>query len=235
MTWGQRTKAGPLPPSQRTAYLRRENIQCSNAERYRRYWCCTGRPSLSSIRRDHKIQTTISNTMGLFGSKTSTKTLATGIPVPSPSVSSDVSIVVVSPHVPSTPMCRSSRRPKANVVTPPPVTPSPARQHHSSPSKRQKQDVSPDVSLSSSGSVHPNKRQKLSSTSFGAVTHATFQKEREMEGIPAPAASAAVVPVHTLILGTHPGLQSLKKSQYYGHPMKYVYMSNMGEVLAGGV
>jgi len=27
------------------------------------------------------------------------------------------------------------------------------------------------------------------------------------------------VPVHTLILGTHPSIQSLSKKQYYGHPM----------------
>jgi len=162
--------------------------------------------------------------MGLFGSKTSAKTVATGIPVvPLPSLSADVSVVMSHP-VPSTPMSRFSRRLESNVVTPFPVTPSPERQHRRSPSnKRQKQDISPDVSLSSPASVNnPNKRQKLSSTSFGAVTHATFQETREMEGgVPTPVPrAAAAVPVHTLILGTHPGLQSLKKAQYYGHPMK---------------
>jgi hypothetical protein len=30
------------------------------------------------------------------------------------------------------------------------------------------------------------------------------------------------VPPHTLILGSHPSIQSLSQSQYYAHPMKYV-------------
>ena len=51
--------------------------------------------------------------------------------------------------------------------------------------------------------------------SFGAVTYATYKSNgRQVDPDVKP------VDIHTLILGTHPGIQSLEKSEYYGHPMK---------------
>ena len=45
--------------------------------------------------------------------------------------------------------------------------------------------------------------------SFGAHTAANFCKPGE-----------PTVDVHTLILGTHPSIQSLERNEYFGHPMK---------------
>jgi hypothetical protein len=45
--------------------------------------------------------------------------------------------------------------------------------------------------------------------SQGAFTAANFPNLQERN-----------IEIHTLILGTHPSIQSLAKEQYYGHPMK---------------
>jgi len=49
--------------------------------------------------------------------------------------------------------------------------------------------------------------------SFEAVTAATWPHLSEEH---------RSTPIHTLIVGTHPSITSLGKSQYYGHPLKYV-------------
>lgn len=54
---------------------------------------------------------------------------------------------------------------------------------------------------------------KKATKSFGAVTAATWP---HLTG-----EDKTKTPLHTIILGTHPSIASLEKSQYYGHPQKY--------------
>jgi hypothetical protein len=51
--------------------------------------------------------------------------------------------------------------------------------------------------------------------SFGAVTATTYKSHGKYVD-----PEATPVDIHTLILGTHPSIQSLEKTQYYGHPVK---------------
>ena len=44
--------------------------------------------------------------------------------------------------------------------------------------------------------------------SFQPVSYQTFHPNSKLK-------------IHTLLLGTHPSIKSLARSQYYGHPMKY--------------
>jgi hypothetical protein len=77
--------------------------------------------------------------------------------------------------------------------------------------------VTPDASISSTNNVKkpkkaPSRKKNLSDVprteSFGALWAGSF-----------PDLDQNVEP-HTLILGTHPSIQSLAQEQYYGHPMK---------------
>ena len=61
------------------------------------------------------------------------------------------------------------------------------------------------VCLSSSDDASSTQKQKRASSRTQSFSALVYDKE--------------YVPVHTLILGTHPSIQSLSKKQYYGHPM----------------
>lgn len=58
----------------------------------------------------------------------------------------------------------------------------------------------------------------ISTRSFGPITYTTYQSHGEQKICHEE--DITPVDVHTLILGTHPGIQSLEKGEYYGHPMK---------------
>lgn len=59
--------------------------------------------------------------------------------------------------------------------------------------------------------VSDNKRTE----SFGPVTATTYKSHgKEIDP------NASPVDIHTLILGTHPGQESLRRTEYFGHPMK---------------
>jgi hypothetical protein len=73
-----------------------------------------------------------------------------------------------------------------------------------------------------------NTTQVNRTSSFGAVWSGSdlFQKRQKTEtqrnlfNETSSPSFVPIVPPHTLILGTHPSIQSLSKGQYYGNPMK---------------
>ncbi|CAJ1966506.1 unnamed protein product [Cylindrotheca closterium] len=85
----------------------------------------------------------------------------------------------------------------------------------STPEKKRKSSGSSDESSTSTPKKKSSPKKKRaksgptpSTSSFDAVTAANFTKSNQV-----------IPPVHTLLLGTHPSVQSLKENRYYGHPM----------------
>jgi len=107
----------------------------------------------------------------------------------------------ITSFVPPTPNCHRRRPSTQNFVTP--LAASPPNK------KRPRKQASP-------SSVSAPR-----TTSFGAITHANYVTHGASVD-----PTAVSVPVHTLILGTHPGVKSFEKQQYFGHPMKYVLITS---------
>lgn len=114
-----------------------------------------------------------------------------------------------SSTIPTTPG-RPSK--KWNIVTPPPLTAKKRKQENAS------SDSVPSPAKKKTTKTATTPKKEVSgprSQSFGPVTSVSYKsngKEVDPNAIP--------VPIHTLILGTHPGNVSLQKFQYYAHPMK---------------
>jgi hypothetical protein len=113
------------------------------------------------------------------------------------------------------------RRPSQhwNVVTPICATKSCSAKHNqdgedadSTTKKKKKRKERPTTKISKPA---PPSSRITTTQSFGAVTATTYKTHGKQVD-----PDATPVNIHTLILGTHPGIQSLVKCQYYGHPMK---------------
>jgi hypothetical protein len=89
------------------------------------------------------------------------------------------------------------------------VSPSPCNSPATRAAKRRKGSVDAAVQSVSSLSPHFLTPKATRTCSFEAVWAGTF-----------PSLAEENIKVHTLILGTHPSITSLKENQYFAHPMK---------------
>jgi len=65
------------------------------------------------------------------------------------------------------------------------------------------------LSVQNNNNVH--NENGCTTQSFGAITASNFTGLKDKN-----------IPVHTLLLGTHPSVISFEKDQYYANPLKYV-------------